>query len=77
MCGRFSFSYDWYETLQYFGIYEVALAPPRYNIAPGQMIHAVVSDGTIRKIEESRSFPGLYLDLQACGMCGHGLTDPS
>ena len=55
MCGRFSFYYDWNETLQYFGINEVALAPPpRYNIAPGQMIHAVVSDGTIRKIGELR-----------------------
>ena len=51
MCGRFSFYYEWRIVLQAYGLLgEPPAPPPRYNIAPGQMVQAVVSDGTNRKI---------------------------
>ena len=55
MCGRFSFYYDWNETLKYFGIRDsIPAPPPRYNIAPGQGIHAIIQNGSVRKIGELR-----------------------
>lgn len=51
MCGRFALSEDWSFMLDYFGIsastYE---QPQRYNIAPGQDLAAIISDGRQRRI---------------------------
>lgn len=57
MCGRFSFAYedDWSEVLRYFGLNQSSLEyPRRYNIAPGQEIPAIVSDGNERRIAAFR-----------------------
>lgn len=51
MCGRFTLTEDWAFMLEYFGITETAYEQPaRYNIAPGQEIAAVISDGEKRRI---------------------------
>lgn len=51
MCGRFTLSEDWSFMLDYFGISDSTYEQPaRYNIAPGQEITAIISDGQHRRI---------------------------
>nr|WP_308113417.1 SOS response-associated peptidase [Alicyclobacillus tolerans] len=52
MCGRYTLAYeDWSFMLEYFGLAaDSFFLPPRYNIAPGQMVPAVISDGKRRRI---------------------------
>jgi putative SOS response-associated peptidase YedK len=51
MCGRFSFSEDWSLVLNEYGLsHSDYHEKPRYNVAPGQMITAVIYDGEKRRI---------------------------
>ncbi|KPV45284.1 SOS response-associated peptidase [Alicyclobacillus ferrooxydans] len=52
MCGRFSLAYeDWGEMLDYFGVENAIFTePPRYNVAPGQDVAAVIGRPDKRRI---------------------------
>lgn len=51
MCGRFTLTEDWAFMLDYFGISASTYdQSPRYNIAPGQHVAAIISDGEERRI---------------------------
>ena len=56
MCGRFSFAYeDWSEVIAAFGLdAESPEFSRRYNVAPSQMVPAIVMDGESRKIGSLR-----------------------
>lgn len=48
MCGRYTITVTFEELLAYFALEEPAMPPfhkPRYNVAPGQLIPAVINDG--------------------------------
>ena len=49
MCGRFSLAEDAFQLQRYFEFLLTEEFPPRYNIAPGQPILAVISDGQKRR----------------------------
>jgi putative SOS response-associated peptidase YedK len=51
MCGRFSFVYnDWSEVISVFALHgDFPVYPKRYNVAPGQMVPAIISDGVNRR----------------------------
>lgn len=57
MCGRFTLTVTWEELLKRFLIDPDAIDPfhaPRYNIAPTQMVAAVIHDGVRRRIGQLR-----------------------
>jgi len=58
MCGRFSLRVEMEELLKHFGLTEPPGGgfswTPRYNIAPGQMIAAVIGAGSARRIGAMR-----------------------
>lgn len=56
MCGRFTFAYeDWSEVIFTFGLHgDFPIFPKRYNVAPGQMVPAIVSDGVNRRFGSLR-----------------------
>lgn len=52
MCGRYTLTVSWEDLLLYYELAE-ASAPfhqPRFNVAPGQSIPAMISDGEARRI---------------------------
>ena len=51
MCGRFSFATEWEEVLREFAIYTSQYTDrPRYNVAPGQLVTAIISGHGERRI---------------------------
>lgn len=57
MCGRFTLTITWEELMNRFLIDPEPLSPfhvPRYNIAPTQMVAAVIHDGARRRIGQLR-----------------------
>ncbi|QCT02378.1 hypothetical protein E6C60_1663 [Paenibacillus algicola] len=57
MCGRFTLTASWEELLDYYMIGEQtqpAFHIPQYNIAPTQMVAAVIHDGQRRRIGQLR-----------------------
>lgn len=51
MCGRFSFAPEWADLTSEFSVVTTDFtAQPRYNVAPLQMITAIISDGRSRRI---------------------------
>lgn len=52
MCGRFSLAYeDWGEMLDYWGVQNAEFVqPPRYNVAPGQEIAAIIGASSGRRV---------------------------
>ncbi|KKO52162.1 SOS response-associated peptidase [Paenibacillus sp. DMB20] len=57
MCGRFTLTVTWEELMNRFLIDPESLSPfhvPRYNIAPTQMVAAVIHDGARRRIGQLR-----------------------
>lgn len=51
VCGRFSLRVEMQELMHYFGLIPTDFVyPPRYNIAPGQMIPAVIASREGRKL---------------------------
>lgn len=56
MCGRFSLAYeDWGEMLNYWGVVNTDFAQgPRYNVAPGQDISAVIDSPSGHRIGRLR-----------------------
>ncbi len=51
MCGRFSFATDWEEVLREFAINTSQYTDrPRYNVAPGQLVTAIISSHGERRI---------------------------
>lgn len=57
MCGRFTLTVSWEELLSRFLIDPESTGPfhsPRYNIAPAQMVAAVIHDGVRRRMGQLR-----------------------
>ncbi|QQE79958.1 SOS response-associated peptidase [Alicyclobacillus sp. SO9] len=52
MCGRYTLAYEDFDfMLEYYGIHHADFSyPPRYNVAPGQHVPAVIHDGKERRI---------------------------
>ncbi|WP_217592365.1 SOS response-associated peptidase [Cohnella sp. GbtcB17] len=52
MCGRYTITISFEELLAYYAADDAAGSPygPRYNIAPGQLVPAIVSDGTRNRL---------------------------
>jgi putative SOS response-associated peptidase YedK len=57
MCGRYTITISLEELMLRFYIDDVSSVPyhqPRYNVAPGQMVMAIINDGSRNKIGELR-----------------------
>ncbi|NMO94639.1 SOS response-associated peptidase [Paenibacillus lemnae] len=57
MCGRFTLTVTWEELMNHFLIDAESLPPfhtPKYNVAPTQMVAAVIHDGRSRRIGQLR-----------------------
>lgn len=53
MCGRYTLSRSTKEVMERFAVEQVALdLLPRYNIAPSQMVPAIVTADDTRQLEE-------------------------
>ena len=64
MCGRFTLTVTWEELMIRYLIDPESVSPfhiPRYNIAPTQMVTAIINDGRTNRIGQSQwglSHPG-------------------
>jgi len=65
MCGRFAFGIPRKRLKERFGLGDIPEAPPRYNIAPGQLVEAVV-----------QAEDGRRLKLLKWGLVPHWAKDP-
>lgn len=57
MCGRFTLTVTWEELMTRYLIDPESVSPfhiPRYNIAPTQMVTAIINDGSINRIGQLR-----------------------